>query len=170
MTRYAGLLRGVNVGGNRLAMPDLRRIVTDLGGSDVETYLQSGNVVFRGPKRIGDQLEQALLDQLGVRSQVLLRSHAELQAVVEASPYAAGGKVVSVTFLDAKPAKTKVDEIDADAYGDDEFTVIGREVYLHTPGGYGRSKLGNSFWEKKLGVKATTRNWNTVEALTELTG
>lgn len=168
MARWVGLLRGVNVAGNRLAMPDLRRVVETLGGSDVETYLQSGNVIFRGPKRVGLELEQALLTEVGVHSPVLLRSHAELVAVVEGTPYDAGGKLVSVTFLDHEPDRSAVEGIDATAYGDDDFAVAGREVYLHTPHGYGRSKLGNAFWEKKLGVTATTRNWNTVLALAEM--
>ena len=168
MARWVGLLRGVNVAGNRLAMPDLRRVVEALGGSDVETYLQSGNVVFRGPRRVGLELEQALLTEVGVHSRVLLRSHADLVAVVDGTPYDAGGKLVSVTFLDHEPDRAAVEAIDPAAYGDDEFALTGREIYLHTPHGYGRSKLGNAFWENKLGVTATTRNWNTVLALVDM--
>ena len=74
-----------------------------------------------------------------------------------------------VTFLASTPAKAAVAAVDPAAYGDDEFSVVGAEVYLHTPAGYGRSKLHNAFWERKLGTTATTRNWNTVLALAELT-
>ena len=76
MAKYAALLRGVNVAGNKLAMPDLARLVEGLGGRDVRTYLQSGNVVYAGPKKLATGLEQALLDELGVRSPVIVRSGA----------------------------------------------------------------------------------------------
>jgi uncharacterized protein (DUF1697 family) len=160
------MLRGVNVAGNKLAMSDLVRVVESLGGREIETYLQSGNVVYDGPKK---RLEQALLDEVGVRSPVIVRAAAQLASVVDGKPFAADGKAVSVTFLAAKPAKVAVAGVDPAVYGDDEFRVVGDEIYLYTPGGYGRSKLHNAFWERKLGTTATTRNWNTVLALAELT-
>jgi uncharacterized protein (DUF1697 family) len=170
VTRYAGLLRAVNVGGNKLAMPELRRLVERLGGRDVETYLQSGNVVFTGPASVGAALERALAEELGVTSTVLLRSHAQLAKVVAGNPFGVADKTVSVTFLAGKPARAKLDAIDPGRFGDDRFSVVGSAIYLHTPGGYGRSKLSNAFWEKALATAATTRNWNTVVALTDLTG
>ena len=162
------MLRGVNVGGNSLAMPDLSRIVETLGGTAVRTYLQSGNVVYTGAKRIALDLEAALLDELGVRAPVLVRSAKELAAVVAGKPYDESGKAVSVTFLADRPAASAINAIDPDGYGADRFAISGREIYLHTPGGYGRSKLTNAFWERKLGTTATTRNWNTVLALAEM--
>ena len=169
MAKYAALLRGVNVSGNKLAMPDLVRVVEELGGRDVRTYLQSGNVVYTGPKKVAAGLEHALLDQLGVRSPVLVRSGPELAAVVAAKPYDAAGKALSVTFLADRPATKALSAIDPAAFGADQFAVVGREVFLHTPGGYGRTKLNNAFWERKLSTVATTRNWNTVLALAEMT-
>ena len=104
MAKYAVLLRGVNVAGNTLAMTDLTRVVQELGGQDVQTYLQSGNVVYAGPKKVATALEQVLLDELGVRSPVLVRSGPQLSAVVAAKPYDVEGKAVSVTFLATQPA------------------------------------------------------------------
>jgi uncharacterized protein (DUF1697 family) len=78
-------------------------------------------------------------------------------------------KTVSVTFLDDAPSADAVSRIDPERFGNDRFVVRGHEVYLHTPDGYGRSKLTNAFWEKAFGCVATSRNWNTVVALTELT-
>ena len=170
MTRYAALLRGVNVGGNSLAMTDLTRLVEGLGGRDVVTYLQSGNVVYAGPKRVARELEVGLLAELGVRSPVIVRSGAELARVVAAKPFAAEGKALSVTFLAGAADPKAVSTIDPTAYGEDRFAADGAEIYLHTPGGYGRTKLTNTFWERKLGTTATTRNWNTVVALAGLTG
>lgn len=169
MAKYAALLRGVNVGGNKLAMPDLVRVVEALGGRDVRTYVQSGNVVYSGSKKVAASLEQALMTDLRVRSPVLVRSGRELAAVVAAKPYSADGKAVSVTFLGARPQPAALAAVDPAAYGTDEFVVIGSEIYLHTPAGYGRSKLNNAFWERKLSTVATTRNWNTVLALAEMT-
>src|SRR4051812_18922863 len=150
-------------------MPDLVRLVEGLGGRDVRTYLQSGNVVYAGTRKIATGLEQALLDELGVRSPVLVRSGPELAAVVAAKPYAAEGMSLSVTFLAERPASAAISGIDPAAFGSDEYAVIGYEVFLHTPGGYGRTKLNNAFWERKLSTVATTRNWNTVLALAEMT-
>lgn len=154
--------------GNKLAMSDLAALVEQLGGRDVQTYLQSGNVVYTGSASLGGQLETALQEQLGVTAAVLTRSGRELAAVVAGNPYTVGGTVVSVTFLRDRASASAVAAIDPRAY-DDEFVVAGREVYLHTPNGYGRSKLLNRFWERKLGTVATTRNWNTVVALAERT-
>ena len=168
MARHAALLRAVNVGGNPLRMPDLARLVEQLGGRNVSTYLQSGNVVYEGAAKLGTRLEQALRDELGVESVVLVRSGRQLADIVAGKPFAAEGKVVSVTFLRDAASPAALSAIDASAY-DDEFVVAGREVYLHTPNGYGRSKLLNQFWERKLGTVATTRNWNTVVALARMT-
>jgi uncharacterized protein (DUF1697 family) len=168
MARHAALLRAVNVAGNKLAMRDLTELVERLGGGDVRTYLQSGNVVYSGPAKLGAALEKALRTDLGVEAAVLVRSAAQLATIVEGKPFAADGKVVSVTFLRDRPAAAAVAAIDPTVY-DDEFVVAGREIYLHTPNGYGRSKLLNQFWERKLGTVATTRNWNTVVALAEMT-
>ena len=77
---------------------------------------------------------------------------------------------VHVTFLVDKPAAAKVAAIDASKFAPDEFEVIGREVHLHCPDGYGRSKLNNAFFEKKLAQRGTTRNWRTVTTLAEMTG
>ncbi|MEH0818566.1 MULTISPECIES: DUF1697 domain-containing protein [unclassified Micromonospora] len=177
MIRYAGLLRGVNVGTTRLAMADLRRLVADLGHSDVQTYLQSGNVVFGSTATDADRLaggiQQALADELGLAVPVLVRSGAELTAVVDASPYAGrqdDPTKLLVAFLATAPTKAKVAALSVPGDENVEFTVAGREVHLHYPdGGYGRSRFTNAYLEKQLGVVATTRNWKSVRALRDLT-
>jgi len=169
LARFAALLRGVNVGGNSLAMPDLVAAVESLGGRDVRTYLQSGNVVYTGARRVAERLAPTLAERVGVQPSVIVRSGAELAAVVAAKPFTAEGKAVSVTFLASAADPDRVADIDPAAYGDDVFQVIGAEVFLHTPGGYGRTKLNNTFWERRLATAATTRNWNTVTALADLT-
>jgi uncharacterized protein (DUF1697 family) len=176
MTRYVALLRGVNVGSTRLAMTDLRRIVTDLGHDDVTTYLQSGNVVFgssvRDAEKLAAGIERALADELGLTVPVLVRSGREFAAVAGGNPYAEvddDPKRMLVAFLATAPKKPLVDALTVPGGENVSFTVTGREVFLHFPdGGYGRTKFTNAYLEKKLDVVGTTRNWKSVRALAEL--
>jgi uncharacterized protein (DUF1697 family) len=175
VTRFVAMLRAVNVTGrNRVKMPELKALVEGLGHTDVVTYLQSGNVVLtarQGAGKIEQELERALDADLGVGVRVLVRTGAELAEVARHNPFLAEGaepKQLHVTFLATAPDRAKVSAVPADAGGRDQFRVGGREIYLHCPDGYGRSKLINSFWEKRLALEATTRNWNTVVHLLEL--
>jgi uncharacterized protein (DUF1697 family) len=170
VTRYAAMLRGINLGSrNRVAMPALRELFESLGFSDVVTYVQSGNVVFSSSsKPDGSVLARRIETDLGATSPVLIRSAAQLKKLVAGNPFKDVANT-HVTLLDgtAKPADVKA--IDAEKFAPDEFAVVGSDVYLRCPNGYGRSKLNNAFWEKKLGRVATTRNWKTVTALADLT-
>jgi len=173
--RYVALLRGINLGGhNRVSMPDLRALFASLGAEDVETYVQSGNVIFKsadGPGKLTETIEKRIRRDLGLSVTVLLRTRAQLAKVLAGNPYANGGKAstkLHVTFLAAKPEIARVRELDPERAEPDEFQVVGQEIYLHCPNGYGRSKLTNAYFEKQLGVAATTRNWKTVTKLAEL--
>lgn len=179
MPRLAAMLRSVNVGGrNRLAMVDLRQVVSSLGFDEVTTYLQSGNVVFTGPGTPGSvarAIEGRLTADLGLGVPVVVRSKPELKKVLGANPLLAGRvdpKTVHVTFLAERPAASKVTELEglAGSFGSDRFEIEGTHVYLHCPGGYSETKLNNTYLERRLGVTATTRNWRTVTALAELCG
>ncbi|MET8263937.1 DUF1697 domain-containing protein [Micromonospora arida] len=176
MTRYVALLRGVNVGTTRLAMADLRRIVTDLGHEDVKTYLQSGNVAFdstvRDAEKLAAGIARALTDELALTVPVLVRSGRELAAIAGGNPYADRDDDPTrllVAFLAKAPKKSLVDALAVPGAENVSFTVTGREVFLHyVDGGAGRSKFTNAYLEKKLGVAATTRNWKSVRALAEM--
>jgi uncharacterized protein (DUF1697 family) len=171
VTRYAAMLRGINLGSrNRVAMPALKELFEDLGFSDVGTYVQSGNVVFSASKKphavaIATRIEK----DLGATSPVLLRSARELAELVRGNPFRGDASAFHVTLLEDKPKAADIKAVDAARFTPDEFAVVGRDVYLRCPDGYGRSKLNNAFWEKKLGTVATTRNWKTVTALRDLT-
>jgi uncharacterized protein (DUF1697 family) len=175
MDRWVALLRGVNVGGTKVAMADLRRLVADLGHDDVKTYLQSGNVVFgstvRDAEALARGIERAIADELGLTVPVLVRSGRELAAVAGGNPYADwedDPTRLLVAFLATAPEKSAVAALTVPGGENVAFTVTGREVYLHYPDdGYGRSKFTNNYLEKKLGVVATTRNWRSVRALAE---
>jgi uncharacterized protein (DUF1697 family) len=176
MTVYACLLRGINVGGRaKVAMSDLRQVFVALGHDDATTFIQSGNVIFTAagrPAVLTAAIEARIARDLRLPIRVVLRTGGELEKIVSSNSFAARGAVPSalhVTFLAAPPAPARVRSIPADVGSPDEFRVSGREIYLHCPSGIGRAKISNTFWEKQLDVAATTRNWNTVTKLLELT-
>src|SRR3954464_4929076 len=168
MSRHVALLRAVNVGGRKLSMDDLRGLVTDLGATDVQTYVQSGNVVFTAPKQVAAGLAAAVSAHCGFDVRILVRSGRDLASLIDRQPLAGPGPAWHVTSPASTPKAAAVAAIDGTAYSPDEFAVVRREVYLRTPNGYGRTKLNNTFWERKLEIDATTRNWRTVRALAEM--
>ncbi|HVD10712.1 MAG TPA: DUF1697 domain-containing protein [Gaiellaceae bacterium] len=173
--RYVALLRGINLGGhNKVSMPDLRALFASLGAEDVETYVQSGNVIFKsaeGAGKLTEAIEKSIRRDFGLSVTVLLRTRPQLAKVHAGNPFAKSRKEstrLHVTFLAEKPDAARVRELDPERAKPDEFKVVGQEIYLHCPNGYGRSKLTNAYFEKQLGVAATTRNWKTVTKLAEL--
>jgi uncharacterized protein (DUF1697 family) len=175
MVTYVALLRGVNVGGNTLKMDRLRAICAELGLGDARTYLQSGNIVFeaRGPSsRWSQALERALAGQSRLPVAVILRSAAQMARVVADNPILREPGIeparLYVTFLRQAPTPTGLAALNALNDGPDRLLSAGAEIYLHCPGGYGRTRLSNNAIERALKVEATTRNWNTVKALLEM--
>ena len=176
MKTYVALLRGINLGSQkRVAMADLRGLFEDLGAKDVATYVQSGNVVFKsadGAEQLTRAIERRFRRDLGLSVTVVVLSRAQLTKVLGGNPFARAKTEqakLHVTFLAEKPPRAKVGKLDPEAGQPDEFRLVGRQIYLHCPNGYGRSKLTNAYFEKQLGVAATTRNWRTVTKLGELT-
>ena len=176
MTTYVAMLRGINVSGrNKLAMEDLRTLVASVGGTRVRTYIQSGNAVFdsrRSPSSLVGLLQGELKGALGSEVPVLVRTKEELALVIDVNPFVRRGQDAAslhVTFLGDAPGADAVAAAGQRGPDDDEFQVVGREVYLRCPNGYGTTKLTNAFFEKKLGSEATTRNWKTVNTLAAMT-
>ena len=177
MKTYVALLRGINLGAhNKVAMADLRDLFDGLGAKDVATYVQSGNVVFTstdGAAKLAGAIERKIQRDLGLSVPVLVLPRAQLTKVLNGNPFTKGKKepaTLHVTFLAEKPARAKVGKLDPALGKPDEFRVVGQTIYLHCPNGYGRTKLTNNYFEKQLGVAATTRNWKTVTKLAELAG
>lgn len=158
-------------GRNKIAMSDLRTGFETLGHTEVRTYIQSGNVVFAAKRgtaaRLQSAIEKSIATNFELDVTVLVRTRAELAAVLERNPF---GTEAYVTFLDAVPARARVAALDPAPYAPDEFTVHGREVFVRCPNGYGRTKINNAFFERKLAAKATTRNWKTVTTLYDWSG
>lgn len=170
------MLRAVNVGGrNRVPMDRLRGLATALGHRGVRTHLQSGNLVFapRGsdPSALAGGLRAALVAEGLPDVAVLVRTARELRGLVDANPLPpppAGGGGWHVTFLERLPAPERVLALDPGYGAPDSHLLRGREVFLRCTAGYSDSALGNSYFERRLGVAATTRNWATVVRLTEM--
>ena len=172
--RVVALLRGVNLGPNRrIAMGDLRAIVESLGHTDVETYLQSGNVVFTpkpSAKDIGPALTDALAAATGHDVPVVIRTGPELSEVVAENPYPVDDPTrVVVAFLADAVDLGDLALGDLSAYLPDELTIRGRELYVSVPNGQGRSKLMEALTKRRLPTTVTVRNWRTVVALAQLT-
>jgi uncharacterized protein (DUF1697 family) len=172
--RFVALLRGVNVGGRTLPMQQLRDLVTSLGHTDVATYIQSGNVLFgsgRGDRdAIAGEIRAAIKATVGHEVTVVLRTPAELERVIAANPFADRGETRSlhVTFLADPPAAETLERLDAAERVADEYHVTDLEIYVWCLTGYGRTVLTNEFFERRLKVAATTRNWRTVTTLAQM--
>jgi len=173
--RQIAFLRGINVGRNkRIAMSALRSLVEELGYEDVRTHLQSGNVVFTtsaSPGRAAKAMEDELAAKLGISVRVLVRTDKELAGVVDRNPLgdvATDPTRLLVTFLSGRPDPARLRGLDPADYGPDVYRVRDREVYVWCPNGLAASKLGHAFWEKRLELTATGRNWRTVTRLLEL--
>lgn len=178
METYISILRGINVSGQKkILMADLKTLYEDLQFRNVKTYIQSGNVVFKSEKKVDDEdtakrIEKAIQKKYGFQVPVIIRSYRELEKVIASNPFLSekdiDPKKLHVTFLSEIPSKERLNELNSVGFSPDEFTIQGKEIYLHIPVSYGETKLSNSFFEKKLKVTATTRNWNTVNKLAEI--
>jgi uncharacterized protein (DUF1697 family) len=163
---YAGLLRGINVGGTKLLMTDLARLCHGAGFACVKTYIASGNVVFTSPKKeaaVRDALERVLATHMGKPISVLVRTAAELEATLAANPFPhiAGNRLLVFFLPDAAPKNVLTGVVAPDG---EELAVLGREIFVHYPNGMGRSKLKVPLWNV-----GTSRNLNTVAKLAALT-
>ena len=177
MTAYIALLKGINIAGHkRVAMADLRALVTRVGLADARTLLQSGNLVFRGDGRTPAQLERQLETEterrLGVETAFFVRTAREWGTVIARNPFAAAarrdpGHLVVMALREA-PAARAVTALRAAIPGHETVRAAGRCLYVVYADGIGRSKLTHTLIEKTLGTLATGRNWNTVRRLADL--
>lgn len=170
--------RGINVGGNHpLPMKALAKGLEALGYSGVQTYIQSGNVLLQAPATVKrEKLEVGIADEVlskhGFRPRVLALQLDELQAAVDANPFKkvlGDSRTLHLYFLATKPTKPNLAAMNAVKAKTEAFALDERVYYLHTPDGFGKSKLAVQA-EKLLGVDATARNWRTVTAMLELAG
>ena len=178
MQTFVSILRGINVSGQKkILMADLKTLYEDLQFKDVTTYIQSGNVIFKTGHKLSDteltkQIEKAIHKKYDFEVPVQVRSVQELENIVTSNPFLKEKNIqvdkLHVTFLSEIPEKTGIESMEKLDFSGDQFKVIGKEVYLYTPGGYGETKLSNKFFETKLKTNATTRNWKTIYTLLEM--
>lgn len=178
MDTYIALLRGINVSGrNKLPMKELAGMFAAAGCTDVQTYIQSGNVVFNAEQRLADEIapamSDAIRDRFGYEIPVVIRSADELADIVAANPFGGAGvdtKELHVAFLAERPGAASVAELDPQRSPPDRFELIGSEIFLHFPNGVARSKLTNAYFDRVLGTVSTVRNWRTTNKLLEMAG
>jgi uncharacterized protein (DUF1697 family) len=174
MATYIALLRGINVGGNRIiAMAKLRAMFEAAGATDVTTYIQSGNVVFRHAARAAPKLAAQLEAQIAKATKlavpVVLRTAAEWTAVTAQNPFPeATADQLHVGFLAVAPPADALASLDPKLHEPERCVIVGREIYMFLPNGIGRSKLVVAVLKLKPLAAATARNWRTVQKLAEL--
>jgi uncharacterized protein (DUF1697 family) len=173
--KHVALLRGINVGGkNPLPMKELARMFEAADCENVQTYIQSGNVIFDAPagaSKICDSVSASIEKRFGYRIPVILRTAPQLRKVIGANPFLKSGvdqKWLHVYFLAQPPGARAIAGLDPARSAPDVFHVIGQEIYLHLPNGMGRSKLTNAYFDAKLATVSTARNWATVLKLAQM--
>ncbi|HRO42781.1 MAG TPA: DUF1697 domain-containing protein [Flavipsychrobacter sp.] len=179
MPTYISMLRGINVSAQKkIIMKELKTLHEDAGFQNVQTYIQSGNVVFKSSKKststLATQIETFIKKHYGFDVAVIVLTPQEMQDTITNNPFQKQkdfdeGKMY-VCFLNNQPNVALVEKIKAVQYEADCFVIDHKVIYLFVPGGYGNTKLNNNFFESKLKVTATTRNWNTVNRLLEMAG
>ena len=174
MNTYIALLRGINVGGHKkVPMAELRKVLTTSGLENVQTYIQSGNVIFQSSSKNKKALEQtiqkAMLDYFSFEIPVLVRNRAEIKTIFDNCPFTEEKKVNSYfTMLSEIPDQDLVDEASKKTYPNEEFVVLKDCIYFFSAEGYGNAKFNLSFFERKLKVNATSRNYKTMVKLLAL--
>ncbi len=178
MSGYIVLLRGINVGtGRKVPMADLKVLCEKLGLVNVQSYIQSGNLVFEltNPepiKALEQRLHQVFSETFGFDIPVIIRTTHEWADSIARNPFLREidgdeGRLY-LTFLQNEPSSETLEKIKGLQYLPDRYEIIGKDVFIFCANGYGRTKITNDFFEKKLKVSATTRNWKTVMKLYEM--
>jgi len=172
MITYISLLRGVNVGGRKILMDELKQLYESLNYKQVKTYIQSGNIIFESPnqekKELEEEIEGKLYENYGFHIPIFIRTVEEFKKIIENNPFRDDLKKVYIIFLKEIPVDFPVELIDERKDKSEKFQINEREIYLFLPFGYGRTKISNNFFESNLKLRATTRNWRTVNQLYDL--
>jgi uncharacterized protein (DUF1697 family) len=177
MPTFIALLRGVNVSGkNRISMAEWKTSLEGLGFKDMRTYLQSGNAVFRAAavprERTASAIKAGIARDFGFDVEVLVLGRADIENIADSNPLfprlGTEETLFHATFPFRPVSKGDFGKLKLPAQAGEQALNAGLVIYLYCPHGYGRTKLNNNYFEKALGVPATTRNWRTVLALKSL--
>jgi uncharacterized protein (DUF1697 family) len=177
MTMNVALLRSINLGSHKkVAMDDLREVLTELGFSDVRSVLQTGNVTFQSQSRTTAQLERLLETEvdkrLALQTDFFVRTGDEWKSVVSHNPFREEARRdpahLVVVFLKDAPDASQVKALQAAITGRERVGAHGKQAYIVYPDGIGRSRVTSSLIERKLATRGTGRNWNTVLKISDL--
>jgi len=174
---YLALLRGINVGGrNKLPMEVLTALFSAAGCEHVQTYIQSGNVLFEASKPLARelprQIETTIAEQLELSVPLVMLDAGQITSIAHGNPYLdkedIDPKQLHVVFLAEQPNAEQLAALNPDRSPPDSFVAHGRAIYLHCPNGVARTKLSNKYFDRVLDTTSTIRNWRTVLKLAEL--
>lgn len=174
MQTYIALLRGINVGGHKkVPMVQLRELLSNSGLLNVKTYIQSGNVIFQSinddSKELEKTIQNSILDHFGFKVPVLVRTRTELLTIFNNCPFSDEKKSESYfVMLSDVPDEMLVNEASQKTYPDDDYVILNDCIYLFCAKGYGRAKFNLNYFEKKLNIHATARNYKTMVKLLAL--
>ena len=177
MANYIAMLRGINVSGHKqIKMDQLRRSFEKLGFEQVQTYIQSGNVVFQTGKisaaTLSKRIEEKILADFGFAVSVICRRAVEMCEIVESNPFLSQRGIdpekLHVTFLSEVPSQPARNKLEALIAAPDQARFQNTEIYLYLPNGVSQSILMKRPVDRLLGVVTTTRNWRTVNRLHEM--
>ncbi len=174
MKTYIALLRGINVGGHKkILMAELREILEKAGFRNVQTYIQSGNIILQSTisdrKEIESLIKKTIHDHYGFEVPTIIKSHSEIRSILDNCPFSSEKKENShFMLLYNKPDKELVEKANTISYPNEEFVIAADCVYFYCSTGYGRTKFGNSFIIKKLKVPNTARNYRTMMKILEI--
>lgn len=176
MKTYISLLRGINVSGKKkIKMAELKEHYESLGFEDVKTYIQSGNVVFKSKESdvdvLADSIHNKIKEVYSFEVPITIRKGSDIEKIIKTNPFlekAEDTKMLYVGFMNTIPDPKLVAKTKEITFKDDKFEVIGETLFLYLPGGAGRTKFTNNFFEKKFKVSITTRNWRTTLKVGEM--
>jgi len=171
------MLRGINMTGhNTIKMTRLADMFRQLGYADAETYIQSGNIVFTSHNgdvdNVSSGIQKAILSEFNLNIAVITRTLEEMKKIIYANPFMEEPNFdpskMAVLFLEFKPSEEQILKVADIDYPPDKFQINGREIYIYCPNGFGKTKLYTNFFEAKMKVTGTARNWRTVNKLVEM--
>lgn len=176
MLTYIALLRGINVSGQKkIKMADLKLHLEELNFENITTYIQSGNIIFTTNSKNIIKLEKLISDKIkekyGFDVDVIIKTLTEFEYTLNNNPFIKQKKdptKIYLTFLHSLPTETNIDQLKLVDYSSEEYIMDGKNIFFYAANGYGTAKMNNNFFEKKLKVIATTRNWKTINKLFEL--
>jgi uncharacterized protein (DUF1697 family) len=176
MSVFITFLRGVNMAGHcTIKMTDLLSLYKKLGYQDAITYIQSGNVVFSSPdsaETIAGRIEKAILKEFGHTVPAMVRTIGEVEKITVKNPFLSEKDYdpakSAVIFLYDEPDQGQLAKVADIDYPPDKFKIIGKEIFIYCPNGFGKTKLYTNFFENKMKVTGTARNWKTIGAITEI--